>query len=74
MTTSRFNVLKVDCASCVMVIEGICEDTAGVKTAEVNARQRTLTVEHDANIVSADRLAKILSDEGYPVEHSSDNT
>lgn len=74
MTTSQFNVLKVDCASCVMVIEGICEDTAGVKTAEVNARHRTLTVEHDANVVSAEQLAKILTDEGYPVENSSAKT
>ncbi len=67
MSTTTFRVLKYDCASCAIVMEGICEDTPGVTKAEVNARARTLTVEHDES-VQTDLLASALTDEGYPVE------
>lgn len=67
MITSTFKVLKHDCASCAMVMEGICEDTPGVKKAEVNSRAMTLTVEHD-DVVQPEALKKALAAEGYPVE------
>ncbi|MBI2984066.1 MAG: heavy-metal-associated domain-containing protein [Candidatus Kerfeldbacteria bacterium] len=65
--TTTFKVLKYDCASCALVMEGICEDTPGVKKAEVNVRQKTLTVEHDDSVQSA-ALKTALDSEGYPVE------
>lgn len=64
---THFKVLKHDCASCTIVMEGICEDTSGVTKAEVNSRKRTLTVEHDET-VSPEQLAQSLTSEGYPVE------
>jgi copper chaperone CopZ len=67
MKTSTFKLQKVECQSCVLVIEGICEDTPGVKRAEVNARDRTLTVEHDPS-VAPEKLKQALDDKGYPVE------
>ncbi len=50
-----------------MVIEGICEDTPGVKKAEVNTGKRLLTVEHDES-VKPEQLKRALDKEGYPVE------
>lgn len=70
MTTTTFKVLHYDCASCALVMEGVCEDTPGVTKATVNALQRTLTVEHDDHLPT-DRLAQALADEGYPVERVS---
>lgn len=67
MKTTTFKVLKYDCASCAMVMEGICEDMPGVQKAEVNAFKRLLTVEHDASVKPED-LKKTLDAEGYPVE------
>ncbi len=64
---TTFKVLKHDCASCTMVIEGIMEDTAGVTRAEVNAGKKILTVEHDG-AVKPETLQQALSAEGYPVE------
>lgn len=64
---SQFKVLKYDCASCAMVIEGIMEDTPGVTKAEVNALKRVLTVEHDGT-VEPSALKQSLTAEGYPVE------
>lgn len=64
---TTMKVHKFDCASCAMVMEGICEDTPGVQKAEVNARTKVLTVEHDPS-VQLDTLIKSLDAEGYPVE------
>lgn len=67
MTTTTFKVLRLDCHSCSMVMEGICEDTAGVKKAEVNSSKRELVVEHEDG-VSPEQLKQALDAEGYPVE------
>jgi cation transport ATPase len=64
---TTFKVLHYDCASCALVMEGICEDTPGVQKAEVNAMKKLLTVEHDQS-VQPQALAKALAGEGYPVE------
>ncbi|MEK7637229.1 MAG: heavy metal-associated domain-containing protein, partial [Patescibacteria group bacterium] len=65
MTTTSFKVLKLDCHSCAMVMEGICEDTPGVTKAEVNTGKRLLTIEHDDS-VKPEQLKQALDKEGYP--------
>lgn len=67
MTTTTFKVLKHECASCTLVIEGLCEDTPGVQKAEMDIRRKLLHVEHDDS-VTPKRLSETLRDEGYPVE------
>jgi copper chaperone CopZ len=64
---TTFKVKKLDCASCAMVIEGICEDTPGVTKAEVNAGKKQLVVEHDES-VELEKLKAALTKEGYPVQ------
>ena len=64
---TKYIIHKLDCHSCAMVIEGICEDTPGVKKAEVNPKKRVLTVEHDES-VQPGSLKQSLDQEGYPVE------
>lgn len=64
---TTFTVKHLDCQSCAMAMEGICEDTPGVAKAEVNAAKRILTVEHDES-VKPETLRQALDNEGYPVE------
>jgi cation transport ATPase len=64
---SKFKVKHLDCASCALTMEGICEDTKGVKKAEVHTISRTLTVEHDDS-VKPEKIKSALAQEGYPVE------
>lgn len=70
---TTFKVLKLDCHSCVLVMEGICEDTPGVKKAEVNAVKRILVVEHEET-VQQETLKQALDAQGYPVETVPDAT
>lgn len=67
MSTTTFNVQHLDCSSCAMVMEGICEDTPGVTKAEVNVKKKQLVVEHDGS-VEIEKLQQALDSEGYPVE------
>lgn len=67
MKTTTFKVKKYECASCALAMEGICEDTPGVKKAVVNPRAKTLTVEHEEH-VKLEILITTLDSEGYPVE------
>ena len=64
---TTFKVKKIDCPSCVMVMEGICEDTPGITKAEVNVGKKQLVVEHDES-VKLEQLKAALDKEGYPVE------
>lgn len=64
---TTYTIHKLDCHSCAMMIEGICEDTPGVSKAEVNSHKRVLTVEHDES-VKPQNIQQALDAEGYPVE------
>lgn len=66
MPVSTFTVKHLDCQSCAMVMEGICEDLPGVIKAEVKVAQRRLIVEHD-DTVKPDDVQAALDREGYPV-------
>ena len=70
MPTTTFHVKHLDCTSCAMVMEGICEDTPGVQKAVVNSGKRQLTVEHDES-VNPEALKQALDSEGYPVEQAA---
>lgn len=67
---TTLDILKLDCQSCAMMIEGICEDTVGVKKAEVNARTRQLVVTHE--LPDTAPLQQALTAAGYPVQLPSD--
>ncbi len=63
---TEFTVHKIECQSCVIMIESVCEDFPGVKKAEVQSRHRKLLVEHDASM-NVQKLQETLTAAGYPV-------
>lgn len=65
--TSTFAIHHLDCHSCAMAMEGVMEDTPGVKKAVVNVTKRQLVVEHEATVQPA-QLQAALADAGYPVD------
>lgn len=66
MSTSKYNILHIDCSSCAMAIEDISEQQLGVQRAEVQSRERVLTVEHDDTLQVAG-LISALTAKGYPI-------
>ncbi len=67
MPTTTFRIVDLECLSCAMEMEGICENTPGVKKAEVSSMKQTLKVEHEES-VNPMKLKEVLDAEGYPVE------
>lgn len=70
MTTSRYSIKHIDCSSCAMAIEHIAEQQPGVKRAEVNPRDRMLTVDHDGQLQES-KMMDDLAAKGYPVEQDT---
>lgn len=68
MTTTRFGVGEISCGHCKSSIEGAVAPVAGVHTARVDIEGKTVTVDHDADAAPADRLAEIITEQGYDVD------
>lgn len=72
MATTRLSILKMECSSCAILIEEISEETPGITKAEVDARKRTLTVEHET-AEHVEQLRTALAEQGFPVEQFSED-
>lgn len=64
---TEFVIHRLECTSCVVMIESLTEDHPGVTGAEVRAKQKILVVEHQPGADLA-KLVTTLSDAGYTVE------
>ena len=67
MRTARLTTEPFSCPSCVKKIEGALERTAGVQDASVLFNSNKVKVTFDEGQVSAEELAKVVTDLGYPV-------
>ena len=64
--TVRFNIDKLNCASCVNRAERALKSVAGVVEANVNLATKTATVRFVAGATNAGALAKAAAIAGYP--------
>ena len=64
--TARFNIDKLNCASCVNRAERALKSVAGVVEANVNLATKTATVRFVAGATNAGALAKAAATAGYP--------
>jgi len=60
-----FQIEGMHCSSCVMLLEDIEEDLAGVRTAEASYHKGTLIVEWDENMVSEADINAAVESKGY---------
>ncbi|MEY8828168.1 heavy metal translocating P-type ATPase [Sedimentitalea sp. XS_ASV28] len=64
--TIQLQVSGLSCASCVGRAERALQSAPGVVTATVNLATETATVDFDKSLTSAEKLADVVSDAGYP--------
>jgi P-type Cu+ transporter len=64
--TARFDIEKLNCASCVNHAEKAFKSVAGVMEANVNLATKTGTVRYLSGVTSPDGLAKAVTAAGYP--------
>lgn len=65
MTKSKFDVFGMSCAACSSGIERAVGKLSGVKTVNVSLLEKTMTVEYDDNILSAERIIATVEKAGY---------
>lgn len=68
MTTAKFNIPDMHCASCSVRNENSLKKLRGVKSASVNLALRSASVEFDEALVSEHELHKAVERNGYHVE------
>lgn len=67
MRTVKLTTEPFTCPSCVKKIEGVLSRTAGVEDVSVLFNSNKVKVTYDEDAISADELARTVTDLGYPV-------
>ena len=67
MSESRLTVPEMSCDACRTTIEGALTALPGVASVSVDLESKFVSVQHDANESSIDRLAEAVTEQGYEV-------
>ena len=65
ITTTTLAVEGMTCGACTSAVEGGFKDVAGVKQFSISLLSQRAVVEHDASILSAEKIAEIIEDRGF---------
>ena len=64
-TTTTLAVEGMTCGACTSAVEGGFKDVPGVKHFSISLLSERAVVEHDASLLSAERIAEIIEDRGF---------
>jgi Cu+-exporting ATPase len=64
-TTTVLAVEGMTCGACTSAIEGGFKDVTGVKHFSISLLSERAVLEHDASLLSADKIAEIIEDRGF---------
>ena len=67
MRTAKFETEPFTCPSCITKIEGVVGKMAGVEETKVMFNSGKVKVKFDDGLVTAEAIAKAITDLGYPV-------
>lgn len=65
ITTTTLAVEGMTCGACTSAVEGGFKDVTGVKHFSISLLSERAVVEHDASLLSADKIAEIIEDRGF---------
>ena len=68
LSTTTLKVEGMTCGACTSSVEAGFKDEAGVKSISVSLLAGRAVVEHDATIISPEKLAEIIEDRGFDAE------
>ncbi len=64
--TAEFGVAGMHCGACVLLIEEVLADRAGVRSAAVDLESGRATVDYDPSRLGVDELRATIEEAGYP--------
>ncbi|KAK0261498.1 Cu(2+)-transporting P-type ATPase [Friedmanniomyces endolithicus] len=68
MSTTTLHVGGMTCGACTSAVEGAFKDVAGIKGFSISLLSERAVIEHDASLISAEKLAETIEDTGFDAE------
>ena len=65
ITTTTLAVTGMTCGACTSAVEGGFKDITGLKHFSISLLSERAVVEHDASLLSAEKVAEIIEDKGF---------
>jgi len=66
IVTAQLDIKGMDCASCPLTVKLALKRVSGVTEVEVDFKSQSAKVRYDPSQTQADKLAKTVTDLGYP--------
>lgn len=66
--TNEFRVPDIKCEGCTKRVKNILNRIEGVRSADVNLEDKSVTVEFDADLLSFDDMKQAIEKAGYSIE------
>lgn len=63
---ATLDVKGMDCAACPLTVKAVLKQQPGVMQVKVDAERRTAEVSFDPATVTPDKLARVVTETGYP--------
>ncbi|KAH9823765.1 copper-transporting ATPase ccc2-like [Teratosphaeria destructans] len=68
ISVTTLRVGGMTCGACTSAVEGAFKDVAGIKSFSISLLSERAVVEHDASIISPEKLAEMIEDTGFDAE------
>lgn len=62
-----FKIANMHCNACVMLLEGLEDELAGVKSIKANYQKGEMEVEWDEGILNEEKIKETVVKEGYQI-------
>ena len=65
MSKQVFNVKGMHCSACVMTLEGLEDELAGIRSLKVSLHKQRAEIDFDEKVISEDDIRRAFEREGY---------
>jgi len=65
MAKQVFGVKGMHCSACVMTLEGLEDELAGIRSLKVSLHKQRAEIDYDENKISEDEIGRAFEREGY---------
>lgn len=65
MTKQVFSVKGMHCSACVMTLEGLEDELAGIRSLKVSLHKQRAEIDYDERAIGEDEIRQAFAREGY---------
>jgi len=65
MTTTKYHIADMHCSACVIRLEGLEDDLAGVRSARASYKRQELELDYDEQVLAEETIVARIRHLGY---------